>query len=151
MHLRARSGYRPNEANNGMLGHRALAYCALLLCGCPTVDLGDEPPAVGLCNPAGGMDYFANQIAPNFLRLADRTNGCGRSAMCHDRAHGAAFDLANPMSTANYVLAKNYLDCGQPRQSQLLTKPLAGEDGHGGGDLIQPNGAEMMVFMGWFQ
>jgi hypothetical protein len=134
-----------------MIGHRALACSALLVCGCPTVDLGDEPPAAGLCNPAGGMEYFAQEIVPNFLRLADRTNGCGRSAMCHDRAHGVAFDLDSPMSTANYILAKNYLDCGQPRHSQLLTKPLAGEDGHGGGDLFELSSPEVTVFMGWFE
>jgi hypothetical protein len=121
------------------------------LCGCPTVDLGDDPPAVGLCNPAGGFEYFQTQIVPNYLKLSDKTNGCGRSAMCHDRAHGAAFDLANPTSQANYTLAKNYLNCGQPRQSQLLTKPLAGEDGHGGGDLIVNGSPEMMTFLMWFQ
>ena len=43
-----------------------------------------------------------------------------------------------------------YLNCGQPRQSSLLTKPLAGEDGHGGGDLIQNGSAEMMTFLMWF-
>jgi hypothetical protein len=135
-----------------MIGHKAFAWCALLLlCGCPTVDLGDEPPAVGLCNPAGGMDYFVSDIVPNYLKLADTTNGCGRTSMCHNRAHGLAFDLTNPMSTANYALTKNYLNCGSPRLSPLLTKPLAGEDGHGGGDLIQPNSAEFNTFMGWFQ
>lgn len=133
-----------------MIGHRAFACCVLLLCGCPTVDLGDDPPAVGLCNPAGGQDYFNTQIVPSYLKLADRTTGCGRSSMCHDRAHGAAFDLANPTSTTNYTIAKNYLNCGTPLQSPLLTKPLAGQDGHGGGDLVQPNSTEVMVFEGWF-
>jgi hypothetical protein len=133
-----------------MISHRAFAWCVLLLCGCPTVDLGDQPPAVGLCNPAGGIEYFQQEIVPNFLKLSDRAIGCGRNSMCHDRAHGAAFDLANPMSTANYNLTKNYLNCGQPRQSQLLTKPLAGEVGHGGGDLIQPGSDEVNVFLMWF-
>jgi hypothetical protein len=134
-----------------MIGFRAVTCCALLLCGCPTVDLGDDPPSVGSCNPAGGMDYFFEQIVPSYLKLADRTTGCGRTSMCHDRAHGAAFDVDNPMATANYNLAKNYLNCGSPRQSPLLTKPLAGEDGHGGGDLVTNGSSEMTVFLGWFE
>ena len=134
-----------------MISHRAFACCALLLCGCPTVDLGDDPPDVGLCNPARGAQYFQDEIVPKYLKLQDKTNGCGRSSACHDRSHGLALDLNNPMSTANYRLTLNYLNCGQPRQSQLLTKPLAGEDGHGGGDLIQNGSTEMMVFLMWFQ
>lgn len=106
---------------------------------------------MGLCNPAGGMDYFVDQIVPNYLKLSDTANGCGRTAMCHNRAHGAAFDLANPTSNANYVLAKNYLNCGSPNLSPLLIKPLAGIEGHGGGDLIQPGSTEETVFEGWFQ
>jgi hypothetical protein len=134
-----------------MISHRAFACCVLLLCGCPTVDLGDDPPAVGLCNPVGGYEYFQTMIVPGYLKLADRTTGCGRSSMCHDRSHGAAFDLANPGSMVNYTLAKNYLNCGTPRQSQLLTKPLFGEDGHGGGDLIMNPSAEMQLFLDWFE
>jgi hypothetical protein len=130
---------------------RALACSVLLLCGCPTVDLGDDPPAVGLCNPMGGYEYFQTQIVPNFLKLSDLATGCGRSSMCHDRAHGVAYDLANPDSMANYTLSKNYLNCGTPRQSQLLTKPLAGEDGHGGSDLFVNGSPEMMTFLMWFQ
>jgi hypothetical protein len=129
---------------------KALACCLLLLCGCPTVDLGDDPPDVGLCNPAGGLPYFQNQIVPNYLKLADKTNGCGRNGMCHDRAHGLAFDLNNPTSTQNYRLTQNYLNCGQPRQSQMLTKPLAGEDDHSGGDLITNGSTEYMTFLMWF-
>ena len=46
-------------------------------------------------------------------------------------------DLADPTSSQNYRLTQNYLNCGQPMQSLLLTKPLAGQDAHGGGDLIE--------------
>ena len=125
----------------------------LLLCGCPTVDLGDDPPDVGLCNPAGGMTYFQTEIVPKYLKLSDATSGCGRDGACHNRAHGLAYDLtaANLDGAANYRVTLQYLNCGQPRQSQLLTKPLAGEDGHGGGDLIQNGSAEMMTLLMWFQ
>ena len=137
--------------SEGMISHRAFACCALLLCGCPTVDLGDDPPAVGLCNPAGGMDYFVDQIVPSYLKLEDATSGCGRTSMCHNRAHGAAFDLTNASSPANYILAKNYLNCGSPLLSPLLTKPLAGQDGHGGGDLVDPGSPAEAAFLGWFE
>ena len=122
----------------------------VLLCGCPTVDLGDDPPDVGLCNPRGGLTYFQSDIVPKYLKLPDKTNGCGRNSACHDHAHGLAFDLNNPTSTANYRLTQNYLNCGSPDQSDLLTKPLAGQVGHGGGDLIQPGSTEETTFLGWF-
>ena len=130
---------------------RALACCMVLLCGCPTVDLGDDPPGVGTCAPTQGLLYFQNEIVPKYLKLEDRTNGCGRSSACHDRAHGLALDLSQPTSMQNYRLSLNYTNCGQPRQSQMLTKPLAGEDGHGGGDLVQNGSNEMMTFLMWFQ
>ncbi|HEY5948179.1 MAG TPA: hypothetical protein VIV40_21935 [Kofleriaceae bacterium] len=125
----------------------------VLLCGCPTVDLGDNPPDIGLCNPLKGFPYFQNEIVPKYLKLSDAANGCGRDGGCHNRAHGLAFDLtpANLAGASNYRVAQQYLDCGAWRQSPLLTKPLAGEDGHGGGDLIQDGSAEMAVFKGWFE
>jgi hypothetical protein len=135
-----------------MIRHGVLA-CVVLLSGCPVVDLGDDPPDIGLCNPAKGLTYFQMEIVPKYLKLGDAANGCGRDGGCHNRAHGAAFDLtpANLGSPANYRVAQQYLNCGQPRQSELLTAPLAGEDGHGGGDLVQPNSTEFTTFIGWFQ
>ena len=126
-----------------------MAYCVVLLCGCPTVDLGDDPPDIGLCNPAQGMTYFQMEIVPKYLKLGN-AQGCGRDSMCHNRAHGLALDVNNPTSVTNYRVTLQYLNCGQPRQSQLLTKPLAGEDGHGGGDLVTNGSAEMMTFLMWF-
>jgi hypothetical protein len=134
-----------------MIKHWAVACCVVLLSGCPTVDLGDDPPDIGLCNPAQGLTYFQNEIVPKYLKLADTANGCGRDGGCHNRAHGLALDLADPTSSANYRVTQQYLNCGQPRQSPLLTKPLAGEDGHGGGDLIQNGSTEMMTLLMWFQ
>ena len=56
-----------------MISHRAFACSVLLLCGgCPTVDLGDDPPAVGLCNPTGGYDYFQNMVVPQYLKLTKK-------------------------------------------------------------------------------
>lgn len=135
-----------------MIRHWGLACCVALLCGCPTVDLGDNPPGVGLCNPTGGLPYFEMEIVPKYLKLSDTANGCGRDGGCHNRAHGLALDLtpANLTSAANYRVAQQYLNCGTPTQSPLLTKPLAGTDGHGGGDLIAPMSTEAMIFENWF-
>jgi hypothetical protein len=135
-----------------MIRHGVLAW-VVLLCGCPTVDLGDDPPDIGLCNPPKGIAYFESDIVPKYLKLSDAANGCGRDGGCHNRAHGAAFDLtpANLAGPSNFRIAEQYLNCGQPRQSPLLTKPLAGEEGHGGGDLVQNGSTEMMTFLGWFQ
>src|SRR5678816_2053668 len=127
------------------------ALACLALCGCPTVDLGDQPPDIGVCNPTKGYAYFQTDIVPKYLKLADMTNGCARSTMCHLNAHGAAFNVSDPTSAANYRVAQQYLDCGAPRQSWLLTKPLSGEDSHGGGDLFDSNSSEYSTFMGWFQ
>ncbi len=136
-----------------MIKHWAFACCVLLLSGCPTVDLGDDPPGVGLCNPANGQTYFETEIVPKYLKLSDATNGCGRDGGCHNRAHGLAYDLtpANLASAANYRVTLQYLNCGTPRQSALLTKPLTGEDAHGGGDLVENGSAEMTTFLMWFQ
>jgi hypothetical protein len=133
-----------------MIRHGAYACCILLLCGCPTVDLGDQPPDPGLCTPAGGYAYFQSDIATNYLKLADRTNGCGRNSMCHE-VHAPAFDLNDPGSATNYRAAQNYLLCGAYLQSPLLTKPLTGQDGHGGGDLFDTNSPQYMTFVGWFK
>ena len=38
-----------------------------------------------------------------------------------------------------------------PIASQLLTKPLAGIDGHGGGDLFTTSDPQYTVFINWFR
>ena len=79
----------------GFLRFRALgcvgaAGLALLGAGCPTVDLGDTPTDINLCNPAGGLDYFTAEIYPKFIRPGD-TNACTQNGGCHN---GSAFQLA---------------------------------------------------------
>ena len=54
-----------------MGNHWAILACCVALCGCPTVDLGDTPPDIGLCNPAGGIDYFTSTIEPEFLKVEE--------------------------------------------------------------------------------
>ena len=128
-----------------------VAFCALALAGCPTVDLGDTPPDIGACNPNGGIDSFTNMIWPQFLHPSGAKD-CAQSAGCHLKAHGLTLDPGPPVDyAANLRIAQQYLNCGTPTASQLLTKPLAGVDGHGGGDLIQPGDAEYTVFINWFK
>lgn len=132
-----------------------LAGCALALAGCPTVDLGDTPPDIGLCNPNGGSDYFNNQIWPKYLTIANPlqpTHTCVDNG-CHGHGSisgGLGFDTDNPMSPNNYRAAQGELNCGTPTASKLLTWPLAGVDQHGGGDLFKQTDPQYMTFVGWF-
>ena len=131
----------------------ALAACCLLaLAGCPTVDLGDTPPDIGLCTPAKGMDYFVNNIWPMYLHPSGAKD-CAQSSGCHAMAHGLSLSTQTPIDfTANYRVTQQYLNCGTPSASELLTKPLAGIDGHGGGDLFaDTNDPAVKVFLAWFQ
>jgi hypothetical protein len=117
------------------------------------VDLGDTPPDIGACNPAGGIDYFVSTIEPTYLKISDTTNGCARSSMCHDGAHGLTLTLHPSVDDeANYRVAQQYINCGQPMASELLTKPLKGQDFHTGGDLFQDTSdPAVQAFLGWFQ
>lgn len=128
----------------------ALVAALLALGGCPTVDLGDQPAGINVCTPPGGIAYFTAQIEPTYFALADTTNGCARSSQCHDMAHGLTLQRDPPDDAANFRISQQYLNCGDPGASPLLTKPLAGIDGHGGGDLFASGSTQYNVFFGWF-
>ena len=122
------------------------------LAGCPTVDLGDTPTDINLCNPAGGIDYFKSDIYPKYIRPGD-ANACTKAGGCHNEAGGNALNFkTNPQDDAfNFRQAQVFLNCGTPEMSQLLTKPLAGVDTHGGGNIYMTmTDAEVQVFLGWF-
>lgn len=136
-----------------MANQWALTACyALGLAGCPTVDLGDTPAEISGCNPMKGMAYFVSDIEPKFFKLSD-AGGCARNGACHDEAHGLTLDRSAPVDdAANYRVTQLYLNCGSPMASQLLTKPLAGLDGHGGGDLFaSQSDPAVQTFLMWFQ
>ncbi|HUJ57356.1 MAG TPA: hypothetical protein VLX92_02650 [Kofleriaceae bacterium] len=122
----------------------------LALGGCPTVDLGDDPPDIGLCNPNGGLDYFHAQMWPNYLHPQGSPADCAQSSQCHLVAHGLELDPTMP-DDVNYRAAQAYLNCGSPAASQLLTYPLAGVDPHGGGDLFTTSDPQYMIFLNWFK
>ena len=129
-----------------------IACSAIGLAGCPTVDLGDTPAEIAACNPAKGIAYFRSDIQPKFFKLPD-SGGCVRNSACHDQAHGLTLDRVDPIDDmANYRVTQGYLNCGSPMASPLLTKPLAGIEGHGGGDIFASFGdPAVATFLMWFQ
>ena len=106
-----------------MGSHRAatasLGMLAALLMGCPTVDLGDTPSDIGLCNPPGGRDYFEQQVWPNFVVRGDPNMSCTRTGGCHNEAGGNALGFRTmPVDFAfNYRQTQVYLNCGTPDAS----------------------------------
>src|SRR4051812_35420404 len=66
-----------------------------LVAGCPTVALGDTPTDSGLCNPAGGLTYFQDQIWPKYVVRNNPTTSCNRLG-CHVTG-GNGLDLPNPV------------------------------------------------------
>jgi hypothetical protein len=128
------------------------ALAALLLAGCPTVDLGDTPSDIGLCNPPGGVAYFTDVIWPEFIRPTNATQGCTKTGGCHNEAGGNGLSFrTQPVDNAfNYRQAQLYLNCGQPMSSELLTRPLAGIDAHGGMDIYNPGDPQVQLFLDWF-
>jgi len=127
---------------------------AVVLAGCPTVDLGDTPTDITLCNPAGGLDYFSAEIYPNFVRPVDATNACTKAGGCHNDAGGNALNYkTNPQDDVfNYRQSQVFLNCGTPEMSQLLTKPLAGVEAHGGGNIFSSmSDAQVQLFLDWFE
>jgi len=121
------------------------------LAGCPTVDLGDTPTEIGLCNPAGGVQYFQDQIWPKYIVRDGGKTSC-TTATCHVGG-GNGLDFPSPVDYPTaYRRTQIYLNCGSPEASQLLTKPLAGIDPHGGDDIFPNlNDPAVQIFLAWFK
>jgi hypothetical protein len=119
--------------------------------GCPTVDLGDDPPEPGLCRPS--RQYFDDVIWPQYLAPGDAARSCVAAAGCHNQSNGrSALRLqVEPLDlNDNYAVVTRFLNCGSPGASPLLTKPLSGIESHGGEDLFDPGSAEETTFLDWF-
>lgn len=123
----------------------------MLLGGCPTVDLGDTPTEVGLCNPAGGVEYFQAQIWPSYVTRPNANQSCNKVG-CHV-AGGNGLDFPQQVDyPAAYKRAQIYLNCGTPAASLFLTKPLAGIDPHEGGDIFPATSdPSVQIFLDWFK
>jgi hypothetical protein len=148
----------PAPASAWRLVPPPLALISLLaVTACPTVDLGEMPPAAGLCRPP--IAYYQDVVWPEFLAPSgDTERSCVAAAGCHQRDNGrSALRLlsAEPLSAAdhqqNYDVVTRFLNCGTPEASTLLTKPLSGVDPHGGGDLVTPGDAPEEAFLTWFE
>jgi hypothetical protein len=104
----------------------------------------------------GGQAYFDAMIWPNYLAIqspVDSTHSC-LDHNCHGNnsfAGGMGFDTSNPTSPNNYRIAQGEIECSVPTASRLLTKPLAGIEGHDGGDLIRMSDPEYTTFLNWFK
>jgi hypothetical protein len=141
-------GDHRHGARSGSLG-----IALLLLSGCPTVDLGEFPDDVSLCNPPGGIDYFTANIYPTFLKADDTATGCTQDAGCHNQGGGTALNLnigASRDDVLNFRNSQVFLNCGTPEMSVMLTKPISGIEPHGGGDLYMMSDMEVAVFLAWF-
>jgi hypothetical protein len=121
------------------------------LAGCPTVDLGDTPTEVGLCNPNGGVQYFQDHIWPEYIQNKNPNGNCAQNG-CHING-GNGLDFPGTVDyAAFYRRTQIYLNCGTPDASELLTKPLAGTDPHSGGDIFQnESDPAVVVFLNWFK
>ena len=135
------------------MGPRLLCLGVSLLAGCPTVDLGDTPTDIGLCNPAGGLGYFTDVIWPSFVRPTDGTNGCTKTGGCHNEAGGNGLSfktVPSPDFPFNYRQAQLFLNCGTPSASLFLTKPLQGTEPHSGGNIFNAGDPAIQQFLDWF-
>ncbi len=135
----------------------SLLLCATVLAaaGCPTVDLGDNPPDPGQCRP--DMAYFETVIWSEFIDTGDPATSCVDTAGCHRDSDGrSAFRVVLPPTDqpvdfrANYARVVPFLNCGAPEASVLLAKPLRGVSTHAGGDPVQPGSDEERIFLEWF-
>jgi hypothetical protein len=140
-----------NHRSAAAAGLRCLGLALLAgagLTGCPTVDLGDTPTEIGLCNPPGGLAYFQDQIWPKYVN--NPKNSCAQ-ASCHI-AGGNGLDFPAQVDyPASYKRSQIYLNCGTPSASLFLTKPLAGIDAHSGGDIFSDGDPAVQIFLDWFK
>ena len=126
---------------------------ALLLGGCPSVDLGNDPPPPNLCQP--DKEYFRDVIWPEYL--ANPARSCLVTGGCHDATNNPRSGLRlDPDITVaahlddNYVAATSFLTCGFPMGSPLLTKPSSESPDHGGGIIFEADDPVVSVFESWF-
>lgn len=131
------------------------ALLVALLAGCNTVDVGPPLADVNACRPSPG--FFVEQIWPNFLGKDYGGKRCS-DASCHDAGSGRQLVLTPPTSAGTvplpadwamiYKSATEQLLCTNVESSPLLTRP-DGRQTHGGGKLIDPQGAEAMLVKMW--
>ena len=129
-----------------------IALAAILATGCPTVDLGDHLAEPGSCRP--DFAYYRDVLWPEYL-VGSPATSCLTGSGCHGQSNDprSALRLSTTAPVdrqANYEVATRFLSCSMEETSALLTKPQAGVDAHGGGDLFTNPSNERSVFLDWF-
>jgi hypothetical protein len=127
----------------------------LLLASCDTVDLGATPADVNACRP--GQQYFMDHVWPDFLAKDYGGQHC-YDARCHDPSSGRLLVLTPPTSApalplpadwaALYKSASAQTECTNATASPLVARP-DGDQPHGGGMLIAPDGPEVTLVKAW--
>jgi len=131
-----------------------LAAVTLVMAGCPTVDLGEEPVAPGACRPDPA--YFESVIWPEFIEAnSEPARSCIAASGCHDSENNGRsslrFQTRAPLNfQLNYDIMTRFLNCATPEASTALTKPESGVAPHGGGDLFDSTNAAHTTFLDWF-
>ena len=131
-----------------------IALAVTLLGGCPTVDLGATPSDIGQCNPKGGLQYFQDQIWPNYIQNNGNRSCIDTTGACHAENGGNVMTFKTmPVNySANYKSVQIQLNCNTPDASLFLTKPLANIEDHTGGPIFaDENVAAVKTFLAWFQ
>jgi hypothetical protein len=129
------------------------AIFLVALAGCPTVDLGDDPPGTNVCRP--DMAMFRDVIWPQYLAPPEADRSCVGQSGCHAIETGrSALRLEDPTDDPgahdrNYATVTRFLNCGTPDQSSLLTKPMSGVDPHGGGDIFDDADPAVTLLTDW--
>ncbi len=136
----------------GRLFASLVALVAVAAAGCPTVDLTDELPEPDSCRP--DRAYYEDVIWPEYL--TSPATSCVSAAGCHGMTNQprSALRLKTESSATlhddNYDMVVRFLSCSEEEKSPLLTKPMAGVDPHGGGDLFNGSSPERSIFLDWF-
>jgi hypothetical protein len=136
-----------------LLGGAVTVVLGLAL-SCDTVDLGTPPPKVNACRPS--QAFFLERIWPEFLAKDYGGKHCTDSG-CHDAASPRVLRLPMPTSMGAlplppdwelvYTAAAEQMSCTNAANSMLLNRPSS--TSHGGGRLIEPDGAEAMLIKEW--
>jgi hypothetical protein len=133
----------------------SLAPLLSLAAACETVDVGPPLADVNACRPS--QAFFVEQIWPNFLAKDFGGKRCTDSA-CHDAGSGRQLVLVAPTSAGTVPLPPDWavlyksvteqLLCTNVASSPLLTRP-DGRQTHGGGKMIDQDGAEATLVKMW--
>ncbi len=125
-----------------------------LAAACGTVDLGAPPADTNACRPS--QKFFAQKIWPEFLSKDFGGKHCYDGG-CHGAGSARIMVLNVPGGAPGVPLAAEWMDvynavtdqmfCTSVSASPLIERPS--DIGHGGGKLIEADGAEATLVKMW--